>query len=623
VGRKVIRKRKTDYGTVILHGLLVTSLVVAIVTGLRIATETPAHDWTGIFDFVLPKATVWSGHIDAAVVLIAVSVAYAVYVWRAGLVRRIRLDRVRLQGLLGRSAARWGTINVVLYWVFYSTMLMQLVTGVLLYLGQSSSFTVWLHWLGMWIILGYAALHVTSHWKLGGTAQLLRIVRPARLVPPPPPFDPAEVLALLDEQANPPLAPHGDVEHAKRRPAASGTAQRHHPAAQRGRPKAPRQRGPVIQANPFVVASATAIVGVAFLMAIERQAVDTLHIRRIGATDIPVIDGETSDPIWRKVPPIVVVTEQGGNFDSKGETTISIRAVHDGVWAYFLFIWDDPTRSLKQLPLRKSADGWHLLHDGYEAGDEHAYSEDKFSVLLTKLDAVLAGDLTFHAGAAPAAGKPRTLSGRGLHYTMTEGVFADVWQWKATSTSPSLFMDDDHFGPPMAATPAQANGMAPYRGGFAPDPGTSNYEDNFPPRAPWDYAKTVVPRRLPKDLSATMAALGYIDLDPDHGESEGARWYMMEDESVPYSPELDRQIPEGAIIPGIILSGKYSGDRADVRCGARWAAGRWSLEVVRRLEVQSPYDVSISTGTFMRVAAFDHAQIRHTRHVRPIRLEVE
>jgi hypothetical protein len=25
----------------------------------------------------------------------------------------------------------------------------------------------------------------------------------------------------------------------------------------------------------------------------------------------------------------------------------------------------------------------------------------------------------------------------------------------------------------------------------------------------------------------------------------------------------------------------------------------------------------------MRVAAFDHSQIRHTRHVRPIRLEVE
>jgi hypothetical protein len=44
---------------------------------------------------------------------------------------------------------------------------------------------------------------------------------------------------------------------------------------------------------------------------------------------------------------------------------------------------------------------------------------------------------------------------------------------------------------------------------------------------------------------------------------------------------------------------------------------------VRRLESKSRYDMPISTGTFMRVAAFDHAQIRHTRHVKPIRLEVE
>ena len=28
---------------------------------------------------------------------------------------------------------------------------------------------------------------------------------------------------------------------------------------------------------------------------------------------------------------------------------LEIRAVHDGTWAYFLFLWDDPTRSLKHL----------------------------------------------------------------------------------------------------------------------------------------------------------------------------------------------------------------------------------------------------------------------------------
>jgi hypothetical protein len=286
-------------------------------------------------------------------------------------------------------------------------------------------------------------------------------------------------------------------------------------------------------------------------------------------------------------------------------------------------VWDDPTRSLKQLPLRKTAKGWQLLHEGFEYADERAYNEDKFAVLFTRLDSVLAGDLTFHAGPEPAAGKPRTLSGRGLHYTTGEKVYVDVWQWKATSTNPSSYCDDDHFGPPGEGTKAQFDGTASYRGGFAPDPGTANYQDNFALLWPSAYAQGVTPRRLPKNVTETTAALGLIDLDPDHGEGEGARWYMTEVESVPYSPELDRLIPEGTIIPGVILSGKYSGDRADVRCAARWHAGRWALEAVRRMAVDSPYDTAIASGTFMRVAAFDHTQIRHTRHVRPLRLEVQ
>jgi hypothetical protein len=97
----------------------------------------------------------------------------------------------------------------------------------------------------------------------------------------------------------------------------------------------------------------------------------------------------------------------------------------------------------------------------------------------------------------------------------------------------------------------------------------------------------------------------------------------MDAESAPYSAEADALIPVGTVIPGVIVSGAFTGDRADVRCAARWAGGRWSLEVTRRLDTGSKYDIPIRTGTFMRVAAFDHSQIRHTRHVRPIRLEVQ
>jgi len=128
---------------------------------------------------------------------------------------------------------------------------------------------------------------------------------------------------------------------------------------------------------------------------------------------------------------------------------------------------------------------------------------------------------------------------------------------------------------------------------------------------------------LPKDLAATASALGEISLDPNLGESDGARWFMTEAESIPYAPMLDRLIPQGTVLPGVILAGDFTGDRADVRCAARWASGHWALEVARKLDTGSQYDVPLKSGIFMRVAAFDHSQIRHTRHIRPIRLEVD
>jgi hypothetical protein len=667
MSRRRPRKRKTDYGTIILHWLLVGSLVVAVITGLRIAAEAPDRTWINAVDGLLPTSTVWTGHIPAAVALTAIAVAYATYVPLAGLGRRIRLDRVRLRGLFGRKQQRWGAINVILYWGFYATLLVQLVTGGLLYFSYANALLLAVHWYGMWVIFGYAGLHVMSHWASGGSQQLLRIVRPALLSPRTPPFDPAEVFALLDQPAKPstpaeaPRAapsparePRADRpprwrdasppphEQAARRPPAryAEAAVREHtpprPKALRSPEAAPprevpeseprrpqRRRGPVLQANPLIVATAVALVGVTVLVTIDRQMVDTIKVRRIARSEAPVLDGDASDAVWRTVRPFYILTEQGGNFDGNGETTVEIRAVNDGERAYFLFVWDDPTRSLKQLPLQKAADGWHLLHDGYEIGDEHAYNEDKFSVLLTKLDLVLAGDRTFHAGREPIVGKPATLSGRGLHYTTQDNLYVDVWEWRATSGGPFGYMDDLHFGPPLEPTLAQLEGKTPYHGGFEPDPGTANFSDNFNPQPADGYRYPIVPRRLPKDYKAMTAAMGQIDLDPHHGESDGARWYMTEAESVAYSPEVDAQIPVGTVIPGVIIAGEYSGDRADVRCAARWAAGRWVLETTRLLETKSKYDTTISSGTFIRVGAFDHAQIRHTRHTRPIRLEVE
>jgi len=622
-------KRKTDYGTIVLHWLLVGAIGVAFLSGLRIATEAPDRTWLNAFDAILPRANVWTSHIEAAMLLVAVSIAHAIYLVRSGLSRRVRLDEARLRGVFGPKQARLGAISVLLTWAFFVAVLALIVSGALLYFGIFAGYhATTVHWYATWVVPSFAVLHILIHFRIGGALQLFRIFRPERLPPPPARLDPVELLALLVEKSSPPeesyeapgaplqpARPPHDEARDRREPTKAATSAESRSASKR--------TGVTFQANPFIVAAVVAIAGVSTVVATDWFTVDNLRVHRIASAEAPILDGDTSDPVWRNIQPFSVMTNQGGNFDGRGESRVDIRAAHDGVWAYFLFIWEDPTRSLKQLPLVKELDGWHLLHDGYEQGDEHAYNEDKFSVLLTTLDVDLAGDRTFHASPHPIPGAPSSMTGRGLHFTAA-GSLADVWQWKATSGGPTGWMDDDHFGPPLEPTPMQAKNAAPYRGGFAPDPGAVNYSDNFVTQPdPTGEGTVFIPRRLPRNLAATEATMGQITRDPDVGESDGARWFMTQAESVPYALELDRLIPIGTVVPGVIISGDFSGDRADVRCAARWASGHWALEVARRLDTHSDHDVPLKSGIFMRVAAFDHSQIRHTRHVRPIRLEVE
>ena len=345
-----MRQRKTDYGTIILHWLFVAAFVVALLSGLRIATETPDRTWINMLDVVLPRASVWTLHMQAAVVLVAVAVGYAVYLVRSGLARRVKLDKVRLSGLFRGGQTRLGALIAVMYWIFFVTMTMLLVSGGLLYFGLYSGYDVaMLHWVGTWVILAFVVLHVLTQYKSGGAAQLLRIFRPAPLPAPPPRLDAIELLGMLAEQSARGSQPQ-DVDQAlpdapshplQPRADARGERAREADPARRPGPGPARPRNPTLQANAFVVAAAAAITGAGFIVATDQLAVDRLRIARISTADAPALDGDTSDRAWRGVKPFSLLTGEGGNFDGKGETRITVRAVHDGTFAYFLFTWED------------------------------------------------------------------------------------------------------------------------------------------------------------------------------------------------------------------------------------------------------------------------------------------
>jgi hypothetical protein len=73
----------------------------------------------------------------------------------------------------------------------------------------------------------------------------------------------------------------------------------------------------------------------------------------------------------------------------------------------------------------------------------------------------------------------------------------------------------------------------------------------------------------------------------------------------------------------VLLTPEEAERSTHITGAARWASGRWSLEVKRRLQTGDPFDVAIKTRALMWVGAFDHAETWHTYHVRPLELEVE
>ena len=146
--------------------------------------------------------------------LVAVSLAYTVYLIRSGLTRRVALDKSRLRGLLGRRQARLGAISVILTWGFFAAMLALIASGGALYFGICAGHTaVMVHWYATWLLLAFTGLHVLMHYRLGGSSQLLRIFRPQGLPAPPAKLDAVELLTLLVEQSER-LAPEGESDSA-------------------------------------------------------------------------------------------------------------------------------------------------------------------------------------------------------------------------------------------------------------------------------------------------------------------------------------------------------------------------------------------------------------------------
>ncbi|NKB77719.1 MAG: hypothetical protein GKR96_11950 [Gammaproteobacteria bacterium] len=367
--------------------------------------------------------------------------------------------------------------------------------------------------------------------------------------------------------------------------------------------------------NPKIAygAAATVALLISVIVGIGVYTVDKSLIQElvvVKTDDIPVIDGNPDDAVWQQAQRVKIHTSRGINQPS-GEVAVSLRMVHDNINLYALFEWPDATRSQKHLPLQKTENGWRVIQTEYGIQDEDNYYEDKFGVMLAHSPAI-GGAGTSHLGPKPLDNKPAPSGGRGLHYT-TDGSVVDVWHWKSVRSGSTDMnqIDDNYFGPPLK--PKAKGGR--YTGGYTKDPKTAGgFKMN------WEkYSDDIItPLRLPKDPNV-LNRLGDVNLNPNVGDA-GEIWLPMDD-TVPYSKELDTY-PVGTIMPSVLVSGPFEGDRGDVRTVARWKDGWWRLEVTRKLDTGSKFDTPVTEKhpTYLWVVVFDHAQTRHSMHLHPVRL---
>ena len=324
---------------------------------------------------------------------------------------------------------------------------------------------------------------------------------------------------------------------------------------------------------------------------------------------LPQLDGQGDDAAWKQAPEAVVHTARGFNLVG-GEVDVHIKALHDGKKAYFLFRWQDPTRSQKHIPLQKTEGGWKVLHTNYYNNDENEFYEDKFAVMIAQ--SPVAGGNTVRLGSKPFADKPGPTNGLGLH-AATDGSLADVWHWKSVRSGAINQFDDNYFGPLMDVKPGR------YTGGYAQDSKTGGgFDQNFEKIPGSPYVKL---KFLPKNLAAQQVRMGTFNPDPN--VSDMGTYAMPLAEVQPWSAEADAAIPVGTVIPSVIFDKPFTGDRGDVSAHAQWKDGWWTLEASRVLDTGSKFDQPIATGNFMWVSVFDHNQVRHTRHIVPLRLTLQ
>ncbi|MCF7864488.1 MAG: hypothetical protein K9L89_06850, partial [Kiritimatiellales bacterium] len=326
---------------------------------------------------------------------------------------------------------------------------------------------------------------------------------------------------------------------------------------------------------PIVAVVTTAAIN---QLPVKQSASHRLLAEKIG--DVPIDIKAVPDLNWDAARPLKTRLVNGVGFD-KGVTRLELRAMYDNTYLYMRAQWEDDTDSTVYWPIQKTAEGWKYLQNSLN--DEQELYEDKFALLFPIDQSVLFDQVGCAAYCHQSSDTKRFPYG----YKASKDPL-DVWHWKAARTDPMGYVDDKYWqGHDTSLTDVGRKSDSGDKAGYL-----KNISEDH-----------THPLYLPKDENSVI---------------KGA---ILQSGAVEYTEELGARIPEGTIIPGLVIH-DIQGDRGDIRCVSEYKDGIHTLWMRRQLDTGSEYDVLFTPGESVSFAAsaFDHAAKRHAYNMTSYKL---
>ena len=551
------RLRRTPWPVVLVHWLLVVSVLVSLLSGLRIAADAPDSGVTATIAPWMPQGAVLVWHVVASMVFTGLTIGYLTFLIASGRGARILPSRRWLSLIANGGLSRWTVINWGLYWVVFGLFAVAFATGAMQYLrfhGLPLGLLEDIHRAAAWGFILFTIAHVLAQFVFGWR-RIVGIFIPSRY----------RVGAAISAFAAAAVASAGlwTIDQSALQ------------TLQVVRISEPPRLDGVGDDPAWALAPATRVLttGGANLPGGE----STVVIRAVRDDEYVWMLFEWDDSTRSQKHLPLVKTTDGWQILQQGYLDGDESTYYEDKFAVLL-AESDPKAALQSIHLgsRPIADARGPL-----GGRGLHYMDDDRILDLWHWWSVRGNAL----GQAEDGffGPPRPMpSAAGLDYTAT-----------GSGDEP---------------------GRDRYKGGYYKDPPMtwSSWEMNW--QAPG--RTQVTPRRLPEELE-DVASLANADLRP--GISDPDQWWIDHADTIPYTAAADT-LPVGAVLPGVLLHEPAVGDRGDVKARGRWHQGSWHLEIRRQLDTGSDYDVPLTDGTLMWVAVFDQTQTRHSMHLRPIRI---